>query len=148
MFLRDNFPRSIICAERRPCPLFGIPQVSLQPLCGCPHQKQLGAGACSLLPTVSAGHPYPLQQLLLILRRWFSSRGSFPSRVFTFGKGRHLWLSQWGEGWGEAVLRAPTQRTEARAGMRLNTLPHTEQPHRRAVPSPKRQQCSSCGAPF
>ena len=90
----------------------------------------------------------PTTTAILILRRWFSSRGSFPSGVFTFGKGRQLWLSQWDEGWGEAALRAPTQRTEARAGMRLNTPPRTEQPHRRAEPGPTRQQCCSRGAPF
>ena len=58
--LRDALLRSFVCAERWPFPLPGLPQVSLQPLCGRPHQKQLGAGPCSLLLTVSVERPHPL----------------------------------------------------------------------------------------
>lgn len=81
-FLRSIFLHSLVCAERRSCSLFGIPQVSLQPLCGCPHQKKLGAGPSSLLLNVSVGYPQPPpKQLPLILYQWFSNRGNFPSRA-------------------------------------------------------------------
>jgi hypothetical protein len=60
-FLRDIFLCSFNCAERRPCSLFGIPQVSLQSLCGCAHQNQLGSGPSSLLLAVSIEHLYLLK---------------------------------------------------------------------------------------
>lgn len=82
-FLRSIFLHSLVCAERRPCSLFGLPQVSLQPLCGCPHQKKLGAGPSSLLPTVSVGHPHPSKTAtthsvsVVLKQRQLSRQGTF-----------------------------------------------------------------------
>lgn len=64
--LRDGFLHSLNCAERGLCPVYSLPQVELQPLCGCPHQGQLGTGSISLLPTVSAEHPLPKWFLLIL----------------------------------------------------------------------------------
>ncbi|PNJ51944.1 PRSS37 isoform 4 [Pongo abelii] len=57
-----------VLAERRPCSLFGVPQVSLQPLCGRPHQTQLGAGPSSLLFTKSESDAGKFQEQS---QRWY-----------------------------------------------------------------------------
>lgn len=50
LFLRDIFLAHSSVQKDSPAPYLAYLKSPLQPLCGRPHQKQLGAGPCSLLP--------------------------------------------------------------------------------------------------